>query len=165
MRTTVTAAIVYALAMTLANLSIAEFGKVAVPINAFLLIGLDLALRDWLHFRIKAWQMAALISFSGALTFALNPAAGHIAIASACAFMSAALADWAVFSRMRGSWMMRANGSNVAGALVDSIVFPAMAFGGLDPLIVAQMFVAKVAGGAMWAYLISKVSHTQHMQK
>jgi len=165
MRTTLTAVIVYALAMTLANLSIAEFGKVAVPINAFLLIGLDLALRDWLHARIKAWQMAALIALSGALTFALNTAAGHIAIASACAFMAAALADWAVFARIRGSWMMRANGSDVAGAMVDSIVFPAMAFGGLDPLIVAQMFVAKVAGGAMWAYLISNVSHTQHMQK
>lgn len=156
MRTTLIAAAVYAMAMTLANLSIAEFGRVAIPINAFLLIGLDLALRDWLHVRIKAWQMAALIAFSGALTFALNPAAGHIAIASACAFMAAALADWAVFARMRGSWMARANGSNVAGALVDSIVFPAMAFGGLDPLIVAQMFAAKVAGGAMWAWALQR---------
>jgi len=156
MRITLIAAAVYALAMTLANLSIAEFGKIAIPINAFLLIGLDLALRDWLHVRVKAWQMAALIAFSGAMTYALNPAAGHIAIASACAFMAAALADWAVFARMRGSWMMRANGSNVAGALVDSIVFPAMAFGGLDPLIVAQMFIAKVAGGAMWAWLIGR---------
>lgn len=156
MRITLIAAAIYAMAMTLANLSIAEFGRVAIPINAFLLIGLDLALRDWLHVRIKTWQMAALIAFSGALTFALNPAAGHIAIASACAFMAAALADWAVFARMRGSWMMRANGSNVAGALVDSIVFPAMAFGGLDPLIVAQMFVAKVAGGAMWAWIIGR---------
>ncbi len=156
MRITLIAAAVYALAMTLANLSIAEFGKVAIHVNAFLLIGLDLALRDWLHVHIKAWQMAALIAFSGALTFALNPAAGHIAIASACAFMAAALADWAVFARMRGSWMMRANGSNVAGAMVDSIVFPAMAFGGLDPLIVAQMFAAKVAGGAMWAWALQK---------
>ena len=156
MRITLIAAAVYALAMTLANLSIAEFGKIAIPINAFLLIGLDLALRDWLHVRVKAWQMAALIAFSGAMTYALNPAAGNIAIASACAFMAAALADWAVFARMRGSWMMRANGSNVAGALVDSIVFPAMAFGGLDPLIVAQMFIAKVAGGAMWAWLIGR---------
>lgn len=156
MRITLIAAAVYALAMTLANLSIAEFGKIAIPINAFLLIGLDLALRDWLHVRVKAWQMAALIAFSGAMTYALNPAAGHIAIASACAFMAAALADWVVFARMRGSWMMRANGSNVAGALVDSIVFPAMAFGGLDPLIVAQMFIAKVAGGAMWAWLIGR---------
>lgn len=156
MRITLIAAAIYAMAMTLANLSIAEFGRVAIPINAFLLIGLDLALRDWLHVRIKAWQMAALIAFSGTLTYALNPAAGHIAIASAFAFMAAAVADWAVFARMRGSWMMRANGSNVAGALVDSIVFPAMAFGGLDPLIVAQMFVAKVAGGAMWSWFLAR---------
>lgn len=156
MRITLIAAAIYALAMTLANLSIAEFGKIAIPINAFLLIGLDLALRDWLHVRIKAWQMAALIAFSGAMTYALNPAAGHIAVASAVAFTAAALADWAVFARLRGSWMMRANGSNMAGAMVDSIVFPAMAFGGLDPMIVAQMFIAKVAGGAMWAWVIGR---------
>ena len=156
MRTTVAAVCVYALAMTLANLSIVQFGPAVIPLNAFVLIGLDLALRDWLHVRLKVWQMGALISASGLITYALNPTAAHIAIASACAFTAAAVADWAVFARLRGSWMARANWSNVAGALVDSIVFPAMAFGGLDPLIVAQMFAAKVAGGAIWAWLLQR---------
>lgn len=154
MRITLAAVVVYALAMTLANLSIVQFGPAVIPLNAFVLIGLDLALRDYLHVRINAWQMAALIVCSGFITYALNPTAAHIAIASACAFTAAAVADWAVFARMRGSWMRRANVSNVAGAMVDSIVFPAMAFGGLDPKIVASMFVAKVAGGAMWAYML-----------
>ena len=152
------AIVAYAVAMTVANLAFAELGRWVVPINAFLLIGLDLALRDWLHTRLRFWQMGALIAGSGLLTFALNPSAAHIALASATAFTAAAVADWAVFSRMPGSWLTRANGSNVAGALVDSIVFPAMAFGGLDPVIVAQMFAAKVAGGAMWAYLLARTN-------
>jgi uncharacterized PurR-regulated membrane protein YhhQ (DUF165 family) len=38
-----------------------------------------------------------------------------IAVASACAFSAAALVDWATFARLRGSWLYRANGSNVAG--------------------------------------------------
>lgn len=150
----ISAVLTYVAAMTLANLSVAEFGRVVVPINAFLLIGLDLALRDWLHVRLRPWQMALLIVCSGAVTYGLNPEAGHIATASALAFTAAAAVDWAVFVWLSGTWLVRANASNAAGALVDSIVFPALAFGGVDPSIVAQMFAAKVAGGAAWSYLL-----------
>lgn len=148
----------YAAAMTIANLTIAAFGPWVSPINAFILIGLDLALRDWLHIRLKLWQMGTLIAATGALTYVLNPAAGQIAVASAVAFTAAALVDWGTFARLRGSWMFRANGSNVAGAAVDSLVFPTLAFGVLMPHIVAMQFVAKVAGGALWAWLINKVA-------
>jgi uncharacterized PurR-regulated membrane protein YhhQ (DUF165 family) len=154
----VTAASVYALAMVLANLSVAQWGPVVSPINAFVLIGLDLAMRDWLHMRLKAWQMGALIAGTGLLTYALNPAAGMIAVASACAFSAAALVDWATFASLRGSWLFRANGSNIAGAAVDSLIFPTLAFGVLMPHIVALQFVAKVAGGALWSLLLRPVT-------
>lgn len=147
----------YAAAMILANLSVAAFGPWVSPINAFVLIGLDLALRDWLHVRLRVWQMGALIAGTGALTYALNPAAGMIAIASSAAFTAAAVVDWATFARLRGSWMFRANGSNVAGAAVDSLVFPTLAFGALMPQIVLAQFAAKVAGGAVWAWIIGRV--------
>ena len=147
----------YAAAMILANLSVAAFGPWVSPINAFVLIGLDLALRDWLHVRLRVWQMGALIAGTGALTYALNPAAGMIAIASSAAFTAAAVVDWATFARLRGSWMFRANGSNVAGAAVDSLVFPTLAFGVLMPQIVLAQFAAKVAGGAVWAWIIGRV--------
>lgn len=149
---------IYALAMTGANLSVAAFGPAVTPINAFLLIGLDLALRDWLHVRLRPWQMAALIAATGVLTLLLNPAAGRIAIASAAAFTAAALVDWSVFQRLIGkSWTTRANGSNVAGAAVDSLVFPTIAFGALMPQVVLMQFVAKVAGGAMWTWALARV--------
>jgi uncharacterized PurR-regulated membrane protein YhhQ (DUF165 family) len=147
---------IYAVAMTAANLTVAAFGPAISPINAFLLIGLDLALRDWLHVRLKMWQMGALIAATGAMTYLLNPAAGMIAIASAVAFTSAALVDWSVFAKMHGSWLKRSNASNVAGAAVDSLIFPTIAFGALMPHIVAMQFVAKIAGGAMWAWLINR---------
>lgn len=147
---------VYAIAMTVANLSVATFGPSVTPINAFVLIGLDLALRDWLHFKLKPWQMGLLIVATGALTFVLNPDAGRIAVASAVAFTAAAMVDWAAFAKLRGSWFFRSNASNVAGAAVDSLVFPTLAFGALMPQIVLAQFVAKVAGGAIWAYLLKK---------
>lgn len=147
---------VYAIAMTAANLTIATFGPWVSPINAFFLIGLDLALRDWLHVRLKVWQMGALIASTGALTFMLNPTAGHIAVASAVAFTAAALVDWITFIRLRGTWLIKVNGSNIAGAAIDSLVFPTLAFGVLMPHIVAMQFITKVAGGALWALVISK---------
>ena len=150
------ALVIYASSMILANLLVSTFGPSITPINAFLLIGLDLTLRDWLHFRLKTWQMGCLIVGTGGLTYLLNPAAGMIAVASAVAFLVAALVDWAVFMRTTGSWIKRANVSNTAGAAVDSLLFPTIAFGVLMPEIVALQFVAKVAGGAVWSYVLEK---------
>lgn len=158
------AILIYATAMTLANLSIAHFGPWVSPINAFVLIGLDLALRDWLHMRLRARQMCYLIVASGALTYALNPSAQHIVIASAAAFTLAALVDWQAFARLSGSWLRRSLWSNVAGAVVDTLVFSALAFVLLSPnpkplavvaLIAALQLAAKLAGGSMWAWLLS----------
>ena len=148
---------IYALAMTAANLSISHFGPWVSLINSFLFIGLDLALRDLLHQKLKAWQMGCLIVGAGLLTYFLNPAAGMIAIASAVSFTAASVIDWAVFAKVTGTWMQRANKSNIAGAAVDSVVFPTLAFGVLMPKIVLMQFVAKTIGGAFWAYVIAKV--------
>lgn len=150
------AAALYVAAMLLANLLVSKFGPSISPVLAFFLIGFDLSMRDWLHVRLRAWQMGALIAFAGLLTYALNPAAGMIAVASSCAFSAAALVDWATFTRLHGSWLYRANGSNVAGAAVDSLIFPTLAFGALMPHIVLMQFVAKVLGGAVWAALLAR---------
>lgn len=152
----IVAILIYAVAMTCANLSIAAFGPWVSPINAFFLIGLDLALRDWLHVHLRVWQMGALIAATGLLTYILNPSAQHIAIASAVSFAVAALADWLTFTKLQGSWLRRSMGSNVVGAAVDSLIFPTLAFGALMPAIVLMQFAAKVAGGAMWATLMNR---------
>jgi len=150
------ALIAYAVAMVAANLLVATFGPSVTAINAFLLIGLDLTLRDWLHFRLKTWQMGGLIIGTGLITYALNPASGMIAVASAVSFLAASIVDWAIFVKTTGSWIKRANVSNTAGAAVDSLLFPTIAFGALMPEIVALQFVAKVSGGAVWSYVLEK---------
>lgn len=156
------ALIIYAAAMTVANLLVVQFGPAITPINAFFLIGLDLALRDWLHVRLRAWQMGALIAGAGLLAWLLNPAAQTIAIASAVSFMVAALVDWLVFTKASGSWLARSLKSNVAGAAVDSMIFPLLAFGSFMPLIVLGQFAAKVAGGAVWAWMLSRIPKTEN---
>jgi uncharacterized PurR-regulated membrane protein YhhQ (DUF165 family) len=149
------AMLVYVLAMVAANFIVAALGPKVSPVLAFVFIGLDLALRDWLHVKLDRPQMAGLIIVAALASWVLNPAAGQIALASAVAFGAAAMTDWWVFSRVRGAWMFRANVSNTAGAAVDSLIFPTLAFGSLMPEIVLMQFVAKVLGGALWARLLS----------
>lgn len=151
---------IYIAAIVAANLSVAAFGPAVSPINAFLLIGLDLSLRDKLHDRWAGsalWpRMLGMIAAAGIVSYALNPAAGKIAVASVVAFCLAALADAIAYHALkRKRWAIRSNGSNVAGAAVDSLTFPTLAFGAIMPEIIALQFAAKVAGGAMWSWIIA----------
>ena len=151
----------YVAAICIANLSVAAFGPAASPFNAFFLIGLDLALRDRLH---DLWagrslwpRMLGMIAAAGLLSWALNPAAGRVAVASLVAFVMAAAVDAATYHALRGrSFLQRSNASNAAGALADSLLFPTLAFGAWLPGIVALQFAAKLAGGAAWAWLIER---------
>lgn len=150
----------YILAMVTANLLVWWLGPWFSPINAFLLIGLDLTLRDVMHDRLTKWQMLAVILVGGAITWGVNPAAAKIAIASAVAFSASAMADWLAYTLLRSKpWLVRSNGSNVVGAAVDSVIFPTLAFGGFLPHIVAMQFAAKVGGGAVWAWLLTRTRY------
>lgn len=156
---TAVATVTYIATIAAANLLVAHYGPGVVIINAFALIGLDLALRDYLHDELRSrWHMAGIIGVAGAVSFAANPAAGRIAVASTVAFLLAALADWSAYTAAeRYPWLIRSNASNIIGAAVDSVAFPALAFGGLLwPLVIGQ-FVAKTLGGAAWSLLIAGV--------
>ena len=150
---------VYLLAIVLANLSVARFGPAALFVNAFLFIGLDLSSRDRLH---EAWsghslasRMGLLILAGSFLSWLINRNAGPIAIASCIAFAASAVADGFVYHGLRNrSRLARVNGSNTIGAMVDSLLFPTLAFGAFDPWVVAGQFLAKVAGGAFWGWIL-----------
>jgi hypothetical protein len=77
--------LIFLAAIVLANLSVAHFGPVSTPINAFFLIGLNLTLRDSIH---DKWhnknltiKMLALVFASAGITYALNKNAGIIGLA------------------------------------------------------------------------------------
>lgn len=150
--------VIYLVAIVLANLSVAAFGPSVVIINAFLFIGLDLTARDRLH---DAWRsnnllfkMVGLIASGSLLSWVLNREAGQVALASFCAFAAAAIVDTAVY-HLLGNYprWLRINGSNLPSALIDSIVFPTLAFGAfLWPIVLGQ-FAAKALGGFVWSLI------------
>lgn len=155
--------VIYIATLVAANMAVAWLGPTAMPIIAFLLIGLDLTLRDRLHDRWQGrhlWpRMLALIAVAGLISYGLNPASGPIAVASVAAFSLASLADAAAYQLLASrSWSVRANGSNVVGATVDSLVFPLLAFGTALPSIVLAQLGAKVVGGMLWALVVAWLS-------
>lgn len=159
--------LIYIAAVVAANMSVAHFGPASTPLNAFLLIGLDLAIRDRLHLNWKGralWlRMFGLIVAAGAVSYALNPASGVIALASLAAFSAAALASAIVFQLARRyPVLIRANGANVAGAAVDSLIFPLIAFGAIFPTIAALQFIAKISGGAIWSWIVFRKVSQAH---
>jgi queuosine precursor transporter len=155
--------LMYLLAIVLANLSIVAFGPAASVVNAFLFIGLDLTARDRLH---QAWnknglirKMTMLIGSGSLISYALNRDAGMIALASFSSFAVAATIDSIAYHLLiKKSYLVKINGSNVFGAMADSLIFPAIAFGGFLPLIVLGQFLAKAAGGAFWAFVFHKIA-------
>ena len=156
--------ILYLVAIVLANLTVAAFGPRMVIVNAFLFIGLDLTTRDRLH---DAWRgknlllrMTVLIAVGSLLSWLLNRNAAQIALASFVAFAAAATVDTVVYQLLGGypRWL-RINGSNIPSALVDSLIFPKLAFGAfLWPIVLGQ-FLAKTLGGFVWSLVFRWVDH------
>lgn len=153
--------LLYLAAIVLANLLISYYGPAVSVFNAFLLIGLDLSTRDRLHELWQGrllWPRMLLLIGAGGLVSLLLGGSGRIALASCAAFVLASLADALVFRALiHKPWLCRANGSNLLAAAIDSLCFPLIAFGW--PLlwdIVLGQLVAKIAGGALWAWLIAR---------
>lgn len=151
--------VMYLAAIVAANLSVATFGPSVTIVNAFLFIALDLTARDRLHEawhgRGLAWKMGALIVAGSALSYVLNADASPIALASLVAFGASAALDALCYQLLRDrAYLVKVNGSNVVSAAADSLIFPTLAFGALLPWVVLGQFVAKVAGGALWAYVL-----------
>lgn len=158
----------YLVSIVSANLVVTIFGASASILCAFLFIGLDLTIKDKLQ---DMWQenlmrnMAMLIAGGSIISYLINKDAANIAFASFMAFGLSTLLDAFVYqSLLYKSWFKRANGSNLAGAMVDSIVFPLLAFGW--PLMIGVMlgqFVAKVVGGFIWSAVLQNAREGERL--
>lgn len=158
------AIVIWLAAIATANLTTAQFGPEWSIVNAFLLIGLDLSLRDRIHDRFNGsvLVMAGLVAGGGLISYLINVDAARVALASTVAFAAAVTVDWIVYHFLRDQeFLVRANGSNIPAAVVDSLIFPTIAFGSLLPFIVVAQLAAKIGGGAVWA-LVIKLARSRH---
>lgn len=160
-------ALVVALFITVmggANLLIAAFGPWLLPVTAFVSVGMVLVSRDYLHdtWRTRGgafWpRMLAMIAAAALLAFLVDPTSGRVGLASIAALISSTVTETVAFQTLfTRPWMIRSNGSNIVGALVDSTVFPLVAFGlgGVDGLLllILTQTATKTLGGLFWSSL------------
>lgn len=119
--------------------------------SGVLMIGLALVLRDWLH-ELAGWRWSFVaVLTGGALSLLFSPPA--LAIASACAFTFAEMADLAVYSRLRERGKALAvMASQIVGAALDSALFVYLAFGSLE--FSAGTTLAKIYAGGVVALIL-----------
>lgn len=151
--------VLYLIAIVSANFIVSRLGPSVSVITAGVLIGFIIYARDrlheqWFHANLKR-NMLFLIATGSLLSIPFN--AGRIALASFAAFLLSESVDAIVYHRLFARIpMVKINGSNLFSALVDSIAFPALAFG--FPLLWGVMlgqFGMKVLGGFVWSVIIT----------
>ncbi len=118
--------------------------------SGVLMIGAALALRDAVHEAMGRRAVLALVAAGAGLSLAFSPPA--LAIASAAAFLLSELADFAIYDRLRRRGLaMAVLLSGIAGAVLDSLLFSALAFGSVawaPGLILAKLYAS--AAFALW---------------
>ncbi len=149
----------YLVSIVAANLIIAWLGPAASIYTAALFIGLDLTVKDrlqdeWTHSGL-VWRMGLLILTGSVISWVLNRNAGRIALASFVAFAVSSSIDAVIYAVVKGEKWRKVGWSNLGGAISDSILFPALAFGWPpDPVIVYGQMTAKLAGGLFWSLIL-----------
>lgn len=145
-------------AIVAANLSLTHWGPSAIVPNAFVLIGLDLVTRDRLadFWGTRRWsRMLLLIAAGGLLSWWVNRSAATIAEASAVSFAAAECCEAVAYHLLRRQrWTDRAPRAATVGAIVDSVVFPTLAFGAFAFGTSLTQFAAKLAGAVVWTWIV-----------
>jgi uncharacterized PurR-regulated membrane protein YhhQ (DUF165 family) len=139
----------------LANWLVTRYGL--IPAGFGLLVpagtyaaGLALGLRDALHETGGLRWVLAAIAAGAVLSGALG--SGRIALASALAFGFSELADLAVYRPLRARrWRAAVVASNAAGALVDTVLFLAVAGLGVSAAAVGGQLLVK----GVWMTLLA----------
>lgn len=123
----------YLLTIVAANWAVATLGRVPVgfglvaPAGVYF-AGLAFTFRDLLHEAVG--RRGVILAILGGATLSFLAASPTLAVASAAAFGLSELVDLAVYEPMRRKgWLIGVALSNVAGLVVDSMLFLTIAFG------------------------------------
>ena len=140
----------YLLAIVVANLSVAHFGQVALIFTGLLLIPFDFVARDLLHDRWKnekLYDKIGMLILAGAvITVMLNRDATAVAFASVIALVAGTTLNTYLYQKFYHLLRVtRMTFSNAVVSVVDSTLFPIIAFGFIDWRISAGQIVLKLS--------------------
>lgn len=154
--------LVYVGMIVIANGVVSRYGQEALPFTAFMLIPLDLVVRDLLQDR---WQirrrgqmyaMMLTLIFGGSLvSYWTTIASPRIATASMAAFCLTGMIDLLTYQAMvKLGRVFRINAATVVAAITDTLIFVAIAFDNADTMLVVYQIAAKCCGGLFWSLVL-----------
>lgn len=152
----------YVASNILANLTVSWYGQIALVFTALVFVPFDLTSRDLLHDRWSNSEgmkikMSALIFVSAILTYMVSRDAERVAVASATSFFLSGVCDTVVYQLLHSkSRQIKMNSSNAASGLLDSILFPLIAFGAIDWRLSFFQWALKFTGGFFWTFFLAR---------
>lgn len=156
------AVLAYLLCIVLANVLVASLGWVGMVVASVLLLPFDMTLKDHLqerwHGRSLLPRMATLIFVGSVASAVIAPSTATVATGSFVAFACGSFVDTLVFEfgRDRMSRQHRSIASNVACAVVDTVVFQLIVFSVVTPEMVVAQIVMKAFGGVVWPMILAR---------
>jgi len=150
--------VAYVLAVTVTTAISGALGPLASVIDS-VGIGLVIVVRNELHdcWGKDAWRwLPVLILMGTAGSLAANAAHPRVALASGVAFLMANVAASLLWTRSRTLAV-------IAFAVVDSFVFPPVAFGAFVWWVVGGQIAAKIAGAAAWTLVLRSCTRARRV--
>lgn len=144
----------YVMAIVAANVLTARYGMVPVGFGfaataGTYAAGLAFGARDLIQECSGRFGVVAAIATGGVLSWLLSTP--MLALASTTAFIIAEMADWVVYTPLRTrGWARAVLASNVAGSVVDTVVFLAIA--GFP--VTGQSVSGQLVGKILWATVL-----------
>lgn len=143
---------VYILAVAATTAISGALGPLASVLDSLPGIGLVIVIRGLLqdHWKVHTWFWMGVLILMGTLaSLSVNATHPRVALASGTAFVFANITAGLLYPRNRRL-------SIVAFAVVDSFIFPALAFGTFMWWVVGGQIVAKIAGAIIWSLILLK---------
>lgn len=153
----------YLLAVTITTAISGALGPLASVIDSLPGIGLVIVIRNQLHeqWRPQACRWLTILVLMGtAGSLAANATHPRVALASGTAFLAATLAASIL-------WNHHHRLSVVAFAVIDSLIFPWIAFGSFIVWVTTGQIAAKILGAIIWTLIFAAGSarHTTPQQE
>lgn len=118
-----------------ANWAVSHYGVVPVGFGlmapaAVYFVGVAFTLRDLVQDWLGRGAVLAAIAVGGLASALVSP---RFAVASAVAFLTSELVDFAIYTPLRDRhWLRAVAASNVVGLVIDSVLFLWLAFGSFE---------------------------------
>lgn len=149
----------YLSAFIFSNFIVLWFGQTGLIFTALFLIPFDFVMRCIFHETWKGKELiiklGSLVLASSVITYLINSETKSIALGSAFGFIAAQIFAGIFYQLfIKKAYLIKVNGSDAVGIMVDSIIFQLIAFNSINIFITFSQFSMKLIGGLLWYWIL-----------